>query len=68
VKVQRAADAGSHHELLLAKVKARISRGNQTRPQKLRRYNTRKLTSAAAKEDFFHNPKKQVPNPRRHRH
>jgi len=33
-------------------VKARISRRNQTRPQQPRRYNTGKLTSAAAKEDF----------------
>jgi len=43
-KAQRGADAGSDHELLLAKVKTRISRRNQTRPQQLRRYNTGKLT------------------------
>jgi len=53
VKVQRGAYAGSDHELQLSKVKAKISRRHQTRPQHFRRYNTGKLTSAAANEDFF---------------
>jgi len=52
VRVQRGADAGSDHEMVLAKIKARIMRRKHDEPQRKRRFDTNKLSSAGERRDL----------------